>query len=42
MLEVHYEGRSIVATESREKAEVHVVQLHQYGLQATLEQVEDG
>lgn len=36
MLEVHHQGRSIVATEPREKAEHHVHQLHGYGLQATL------
>lgn len=36
MLEVHHQGRSIVATEAREKAELHVSQLHTYGLQATI------
>ena len=36
MLEVHHGGKSIVATESREKAELHVSQLHGYGLQATI------
>ncbi|HVR73387.1 MAG TPA: ATP-dependent Clp protease adapter ClpS [Planctomycetota bacterium] len=36
MLEVHHEGRSIVATAEREAAESHVLRLHQYGLQATL------
>lgn len=36
MLEVHRLGRSIVATEEREKAELHVHQLHGYGLQATI------
>ncbi len=36
MLEVHHQGKSIVATEPREKAEHHVHQLHGYGLQATL------
>jgi len=36
MLEVHHSGRSIVATEPREKAELHVSQLHGYGLQATM------
>lgn len=38
MLEVHHHGRSIVATVEREKAEYYVTRLHQYGLQATLEQ----
>lgn len=37
MLEVHREGRSIVATVEREKAEYYVTRLHQHGLQATLE-----
>ncbi len=37
MIEVHTEGRSIVATVEREKAEIYVGQLHSYGLQATLE-----
>ena len=41
MLEVHHQGRSIVATTDREEAEVYVEKLHSYGLQATLEQVED-
>jgi ATP-dependent Clp protease adaptor protein ClpS len=36
MLEVHERGKSLVATEEREKAELHVHQLHGYGLQATL------
>lgn len=36
MLEVHNRGQSIVATEPREKAELHVHQLHGYGLQSTL------
>jgi len=38
MLEVHHLGRSLVATVEREKAEYYVTRLHQYGLQATLEQ----
>ena len=36
MREVHERGRSVVATEEREKAELHVHQLHGYGLQATM------
>ena len=40
MLEVHNEGRSLVATEEREQAELHVHQLHTYGLQATLRRAE--
>lgn len=37
MLEVHNDGRSVVATVEREKGEYYVTRLHQYGLQATLE-----
>lgn len=37
MLEVHYNGKSAVASAEREKAEYYVTRLHQYGLQATLE-----
>lgn len=37
MLQVHNEGRAVVAAEPREQAELHVAQLHAYGLQATME-----
>lgn len=37
MLEVHNAGRSLVASEPREQAEMHVTQLHQHGLQATMQ-----
>jgi ATP-dependent Clp protease adaptor protein ClpS len=37
MLQVHQEGRSIVATVEREKAEYHASRLHAHGLQATIE-----
>jgi ATP-dependent Clp protease adaptor protein ClpS len=37
MLRVHNEGRAVVAEEPREQAELHVAQLHGYGLQATIE-----
>ncbi|HMP73879.1 MAG TPA: ATP-dependent Clp protease adapter ClpS [Kiritimatiellia bacterium] len=40
MLEVHRQGKSVVATEDFEHAELHVAQLHGYGLQATLQKVE--
>jgi len=40
MLEVHQQGRSIVATVDREKAEYYVSRLHGFGLQASLEQTE--
>ena len=36
MLQVHNEGRAVVATQPREQAEVSVAQLHAFGLQATL------
>lgn len=36
MLKVHVEGRAVVASEPRERAEVSVAQLHAHGLQATL------
>ncbi len=39
MLEVHNDGRSVVATVDREKAECYVGQLHAFGLQATLEKI---
>jgi len=38
MLEVHNEGRSVVASTERERAEFYVGRLHGYGLQATMEQ----
>jgi ATP-dependent Clp protease adaptor protein ClpS len=36
MLEVHTDGRSLVATEPREIAERYLRQLHEHGLQATV------
>ena len=41
MLEVHNEGRSLVASTHREKAEFYVGRLHAYGLQATLQRAGD-
>ena len=41
MMEVHEEGRSVVASEGRERAEYFVGRLHGYGLQATLERAGD-
>lgn len=38
MLAVHHEGRAIVATEPRERAEMDVYQLHRHGLWATMEE----
>jgi len=37
MLQVHHEGRAVVAREPRERAEHHVGILHGYGLLATME-----
>ena len=37
MLEVHENGRSLVASEPREQAERYVQELHGHGLQATME-----
>ncbi len=36
MLQVHHEGKAVVASEPRERAEHHVARLHAHGLQATL------
>jgi len=36
MLQVHHEGKAVVATQPREQAEVTVSRLHGFGLQATL------
>lgn len=40
MMQVHQEGRSIVWTGTREKAEFYVQQLHGWQLRATLEKAE--
>ena len=40
MLEVHHNGKSCVATETREKAELYFQQLQGYGLTVTIEQSE--
>ncbi|GAA1162199.1 ATP-dependent Clp protease adapter ClpS [Nesterenkonia sandarakina] len=40
MMQVHQEGRAVVSHGPREKAEQDVTAMHQYGLQATLEEVE--
>ncbi len=37
MLEVHNEGKSVVASGTREKCEADVARLHAYGLWATLQ-----
>ncbi len=38
MLEVHNNGRSVVSSGAREKAELDVFRLHEHGLWATMEQ----
>jgi len=40
MLEVHQQGKSCVATETREKAELYWQKLQQFGLRTSLEKVE--
>ena len=37
MLQVHNEGKAVVATGPREKSEADVARLHAHGLQATLQ-----
>lgn len=38
MLEVHHQGKSVVATETREKAELYHQQIQAHGLSVTIEQ----
>lgn len=40
MLQVHHQGKAVVASGTREEAERHVEAMHGYGLWATLEQPE--
>lgn len=40
MMQVHEQGRAIVASGPREKSERDVTAMHSYGLQATLEEVD--
>lgn len=40
MLQVHHEGRAIVATGPREEMERHTEAMHEYGLWATVDRVE--
>lgn len=40
MMQVHTEGRAVVASGTREEMEQHVNALHAYGLWATLERTE--
>jgi ATP-dependent Clp protease adaptor protein ClpS len=38
MLDVHNKGRAVVSSGTRERAELDVYRLHEYGLWATMEQ----
>ena len=38
MLQVHFEGKAVVSSGKREKAELDVSRLHAYGLWATMQQ----
>ncbi len=38
MLDVHHKGRAVVSEGPREKAELDVFRLHEYGLWATMQQ----
>lgn len=40
MMRVHEEGRAVVSTDGREKAEAHVLAMHAYGLGAIIEQAQ--
>ena len=37
MLDVHHKGRAVVSSGTRERAELDVYRLHEYGLWATME-----
>ena len=37
MLDVHHKGKAVVASDTRERSEMHVFRLHEHGLWATLE-----
>jgi ATP-dependent Clp protease adaptor protein ClpS len=41
MLQVHNEGRAVVATGNREEMERHVEAMHDFGLWATLQKVDE-
>ena len=40
MLDVHHKGRAVVSSGPREKAELDVARLHEYGLWATMQKDE--
>jgi ATP-dependent Clp protease adaptor protein ClpS len=37
MLDVHQKGKAVVASDTRERAEMHVFRLHEHGLWATMQ-----
>lgn len=41
MLQVHNEGRAVVAHGTREEMERHVAAMHGYGLMATLQKADE-
>ena len=38
MLDVHHKGKAVVASDTRERSEMHVFRLHEHGLWATMQQ----
>lgn len=38
MLQVHHDGKAVVSSGAREKAEIDVFRLHEFGLWATMQQ----
>lgn len=42
MLQVHHDGRAVVATGPREEMERHTEAMHEYGLWATVAKASDG
>jgi len=40
-MQVHTEGRAVVATGTREEMERHVEAMHEFGLWATLQKVDE-
>ena len=38
MLDVHQKGKAVVASDTRERSEMHVFRLHEHGLWATMQQ----
>jgi ATP-dependent Clp protease adaptor protein ClpS len=40
MMQVHHDGKSVVATGPREEAERHTLAMHSYGLWATFQKAD--